>query len=109
MAVDQYSLAHNEDHWDSPASFLPERWLDSSYRKNNKASRPFLFGTRACPGRNMALQLLRLILAKTVYLYRMQLVNSDFDITQSCSRVGWTGIKLQVMMKPRLEGALGYE
>ena len=57
----------------------------------------------------MALQLLRLILAKTVYLYRMQLVNSDFDITQSCSRVGWTGIKLQVMMKPRLEGALGYE
>ncbi|KAL4758762.1 cytochrome P450 [Aspergillus foveolatus] len=109
VAVDQYSLAHSEEHWDSPASFLPERWLDSGSRKTNKASRPFLFGTRACPGRNMAMQLLRLILAKTIYLYRLQLVNTEFDITNSCSRVGWTGIELRVMMEPRLEGVLGYE
>jgi cytochrome P450 len=110
VQVDQYSLGNSEEHWESAGSFLPERWFDSNTRKNEKASRPFLIGPRQCPGRNMALQFLQMAVGKTVYLYQMELINKDFDIAQhSSSCLTWSNISLDVSMKPRVPGVLGYE
>lgn len=110
VQVDQYSLGNSEEHWDSAGSFLPERWFDPNARKTEKASRPFLIGARQCPGRNMALQFLRLAVGKMVYLYHMEMVNKDFDIAQhSSSCLSWTNVNVVVSMKPREAGVFGYE
>ncbi|KZM20809.1 heme binding [Ascochyta rabiei] len=110
VTVDQYSLGNAEEHWQSANSFQPERWIESISRKNEKASRPFLTGIRQCPARTMVFQILRMAVGKTVYLYDMDLVNKDFDITvHSSSRLSWTAVDLQVTMRPRASGVMGYE
>jgi cytochrome P450 len=109
VTVDQYSLGHSEEHWESADIFHPERWIDNTSRKNTKASRPFLIGIRQCPARNLVYQILRMAVGKTVYLYDMTWMNKDFDLTlHSCSRLSWTAVDLQVCMKARVPDVLGY-
>ncbi|PWY88901.1 cytochrome P450 [Aspergillus sclerotioniger CBS 115572] len=109
VAVDHYTLAHSKQYWENPDAFYPERWLDSNGKDDFKATRPFLIGVRQCPGRQMAYQVLRVLVAKMVYLYSMELVNKDFDlIRDSSSSYHWGGVKLDVIMTPRTPGVLGY-
>ncbi|KAI0191850.1 cytochrome P450 [Xylaria flabelliformis] len=109
VQVDPYSLAHSKEHWETPDEFLPERWLDSSSRKNERAFRPFLIGSRQCPAKGLAYQTMRLAIGKMIYLYEMELVNKDFDVNRHGeSRLQLTNVKLIVEMKPRVPGVLGY-
>ncbi|PYI04723.1 cytochrome P450 [Aspergillus sclerotiicarbonarius CBS 121057] len=109
VAVDHYTLAHAKQYWDSPDEFRPERWLEPNGKDDLKASRPFLIGVRQCPGRQMAYQMLRVLMAKMVYLYSMELVNKDFDLRRdTSSSYHWGGVRLNVIMTPRTPGILGY-
>ncbi|RAK95940.1 cytochrome P450 [Aspergillus ibericus CBS 121593] len=109
VAVDHYTLGHAKPYWESPDEFRPERWLNPNRKDDFKASRPFLIGARQCPGRQMAYQILRVLVAKMVYLYSMELVNQDFDLRRdSLSSYHWGGVKLNVIMTPRTPGVLGY-
>ncbi|KAI0439710.1 cytochrome P450 [Xylaria telfairii] len=109
VQVDQFSLALSKEHWEAPDEFLPERWLDSTSRKNEKACRPFLIGSRQCPGKGLAYQTFRLAIGKMIYLYEIELVNKDFDVNHyGESRLAWTNGKLIVEMNPRVPGVLGY-
>ncbi|KAF2972797.1 hypothetical protein GQX73_g809 [Xylaria multiplex] len=108
VQVDQYSLAHSKEHWEAPDEFLPERWLDSSSRKNERACRPFLIGSRQCPAKSLAYQIFRLAIGKMIYLYEIELVNKDFDVNcDGESRLALTNIKLIVEMNPRVPGVPG--
>lgn len=111
MTVDQYSLGCSKAYWESPCEFLPERWIElQGAIKNQNASRPFLIGSRQCPGRSLVLQLLRLVVGKMVYLYKMELINEDFELDgDSSSCLSWTNIALHVAMKPRVPDILGYQ
>ncbi|KAL3264744.1 hypothetical protein ABHI18_000449 [Aspergillus niger] len=109
VTVDNYTLGHSKQYWENPDDFCPERWLESSGKDVFKACRPFLIGTRQCPGRQMAYQMFRILVAKLVYLYSMELVNKDFDIKRDTfCHLHWTGLKVDVIMKPRTPGILGY-
>lgn len=48
-------IMHDPAHWDNPAQFNPERFLDEagSFRKNDRCI-PFLIGKRYCLGQNLA-------------------------------------------------------
>ncbi|CAK37453.1 uncharacterized protein An01g14990 [Aspergillus niger] len=109
VSVDHYTLGHDPQYWVKPDVFNPERWIDPDCKDNFKASRPFLIGARQCPGRQMAYQMFRVCVAKLVYLYTFELLNKDFDIERDTfSSYHWTGVKLDVTMKPRTPGVLGY-
>ncbi|GLA58870.1 hypothetical protein AtubIFM54640_009598 [Aspergillus tubingensis] len=109
VSVDHYTLGHAPQYWEKPDIFNPDRWIDQNCKDNFKASRPFLIGARQCPGRQMAYQMFRVCVAKLVYLYSLELVNNDFDIERDTfSSYHWTGVKLDVTMKPRTPGVFGY-
>lgn len=45
-----------------------------------------------------------------VYLYKMELINKDFELDgDSSSCLSWTNIALHVALKPRVPDILGYQ
>lgn len=86
LSADVYTLQRDPSCWAFPSEFRPERWLDGSNgpgtpfaNDNQGAWRPFLVGPRVCLGREMALQSLRLTVAKIVYLFDLAEVDHAFD------------------------------
>lgn len=78
--TDIYTVQRSKDYWADANEFRPERWLDNTssdaYANDVKgAFRPFLLGTRACIGKQMALQTLRLMLANLLFRFDMVLLN----------------------------------
>jgi cytochrome P450 len=65
---------------------------------NLSASRPFLIGSRACIGRHMAQQSIRLIMAKLLWRYNFTLVDRDGFIWErdAGSSLIYTDYKLMV-------------
>ncbi|KAM3065298.1 hypothetical protein ACMFMF_011236 [Clarireedia jacksonii] len=106
VSTDTYVMARSKLYWRKPEEFIPERWLEQFPEDNQKASRPFLIGTRACPGRHLALQMFRLLLAKMIYSYKLDLINKEFDIDKECEEsFFWTGLKMNVRIEPRFKVA----
>ncbi|TGZ76304.1 cytochrome P450 [Ascodesmis nigricans] len=73
-----WAATHSELNFHRPYDFLPERWLDPDCTDQKEASQPFSLGSRVCLGRNLALMEMRLILAKMLWVYDMELVD-DVD------------------------------
>ena len=75
VSVHMWSVTHNPANFRDPHQFVPERWLGGSgYTDTLDASQPFLLGTRACMGRNMAWIELRILVAKLIWLFDFELV-----------------------------------
>jgi cytochrome P450 len=80
--AETYTMQRSPRYWADPSSFKPERWYDngpdSPYANDNKdAYKPFSSGARTCLGREMALQALRLTVAKLAFRYDFEMVNRD--------------------------------
>lgn len=71
VRVPAYALHRSEQFYAEPAQFRPERWLDDNkeYVKNAEAFIPFIVGPNNCVGKRMAMSVLRLVMAYTVYNY----------------------------------------
>ena len=57
VSVPTYSLLRDEEAFDQPEQFLPERWMTDDKAKRDrmmKSHMPFSTGPRACIGRNIA-------------------------------------------------------
>lgn len=83
VSADIYSIHRSSRYFREPDSFQPERWVshgkDTLFESDNRqAYRPFLIGSRACVGKNSALQSLRLITAKLLWKLDFEMVNKDF-------------------------------
>ena len=51
-----YSVHMNEDHWENPKEFRPERWIGKDGKIIKKdAFLPFSIGPRICPGESLAM------------------------------------------------------
>ncbi|KAL9950029.1 hypothetical protein D7B24_001162 [Verticillium nonalfalfae] len=101
VEVQQWSANHSTDNWADPWTFRPERFLDSEEEaaaKGNKfeALQPFSVGPRNCIGRNLAYAEMRLILARVLY---------DFDLELAPQSEGWleTQKAYSLWNKPPLE------
>ena len=115
------STANFVDPWE----FRPERWLGHNKEDILEAAQPFSLGPRGCLGRkyvelalyppgylkvNIALILasslawmeLHMVLAKLLFTYELELVNTDLDWHRD-SRMAtlWQKPELMVRVKPR--------
>ncbi|KAK6215662.1 hypothetical protein QIS74_08681 [Colletotrichum tabaci] len=84
VSADIYTIQRDPKCWAFADEYRPERWLDESngpgtpFAKDVRTSwRPFALGPRACIGREMALQSIRLAVAKIVFLFDLTLENRD--------------------------------
>ncbi|KAL1841239.1 hypothetical protein VTJ49DRAFT_7307 [Mycothermus thermophilus] len=81
VAVHQWAMYHNEEHFKDPFVFHPERWLgDPAFAGDNKeAFQPFHMGPRNCIGRNLAYIEMRLILARVLWNFDLQIADDSLD------------------------------
>ncbi|RDA90813.1 hypothetical protein CP533_0499 [Ophiocordyceps camponoti-saundersi (nom. inval.)] len=81
VAVNLYSLFHNEEYFQDSFSYKPERWLEPeegqpeseeqkmARQTMRKAFAPFMLGDRSCAGRAMAYMEMTLTLARTMFYF----------------------------------------
>ncbi|KAJ4397736.1 hypothetical protein N0V93_001971 [Gnomoniopsis smithogilvyi] len=80
-----FATTHDESNFADARHFHPERFLPTSdpryqsrFAKDNKrAFAPFSMGPRGCPGLNSAYLQARLIIAKLVWTFDMEMTNGD--------------------------------
>ncbi|KAJ7760655.1 cytochrome P450 [Mycena maculata] len=70
-----WAMLHDPVHYPEPSKFNPDRYIDSAANHaNNINSNPeiaFGFGRRKCPGRYLALDTMWIVIASTLYSYRI--------------------------------------
>ncbi|KAH6633545.1 cytochrome P450 [Boeremia exigua] len=96
VTVTQWASNHSPLNFRDPDSFRPERWLpDSGYDTDNKgAMQPFSYGPRNCLGKNLAYHEMRIIFAKVMW-------NFDLELCQGSD--GWPDQKAwNLWDKPQL-------
>ncbi|KAK2055849.1 putative cytochrome P450 [Colletotrichum caudatum] len=106
VSADLYTIQRSPDNFADPSTFRPERWLDgidsTEFKEDVRAAyRPFLIGTRACIGRHMAQQSIRLIVAKLLWRYDFALLTRDGFVWErdAGSSLIYTDYKIMVNVK----------
>lgn len=81
VAVWHQACYESSRNFDEPLAFKPERWLnrEENTRDRLDAVQPFQVGPRNCIGRNLAYSEMRLILARILYNFDLELVDKDKD------------------------------
>lgn len=110
VSADCYTMQRDPASWALPGEFRPERWSGgpgpgpgtTAYDKDARGMwRPFLVGPRVCIGREMALQSLRLAVARVVHAFDVTLVNTDFDWDRDAgSHFVWHDFDVVVKLAP---------
>ncbi|KAG6008149.1 hypothetical protein E4U21_004906 [Claviceps maximensis] len=83
VSADLYTIQRSPEYFADASTFRPERWLDGEESADEfktdhlTAYRPFLIGSRACIGRHMAQQSIRLIVAGLLWRYDFELLDRD--------------------------------
>ncbi|KAI0889737.1 cytochrome P450 ClCP1 [Annulohypoxylon maeteangense] len=103
VAVWQYAINHHSEFWTEPNTFAPERFLGDPKFKSDQtdAMQPFSVGPRNCIGRNMAYAEMRLILARIIYNFDMEIAEDSRQwlATQKAYTL-WKKPSLNIIMKP---------
>ncbi|KAF9870881.1 hypothetical protein CkaCkLH20_11553 [Colletotrichum karsti] len=105
VGVHQLSASRSKHNWTNPNDFIPERWMDeSSFDSDDRsASQPFSFGPRNCIGKSMAYAELRIVLAKLLWNFDLELVDSSEDwVRQQKIYLIWQKVPLMAKCRPRL-------
>ncbi|KAM0799194.1 cytochrome P450 [Usnea florida] len=87
VGIPSWAACHSPFNFRDPESFIPERWLgDARYASDRReASQPFSIGPRGCIGRNLAYAEIRIVLARLLL---------DFDMEIAEGAEGWlAGLK----------------
>ncbi|KAJ4346340.1 uncharacterized protein N0V89_010269 [Didymosphaeria variabile] len=75
--VSQHATNHSPRNFVEPDAFVPERWLKDAPEKfrhdNHAVMNPFSFGPRNCLGKNLAYAEMRVILAKMLWHFDLEL------------------------------------
>ena len=105
MGVPHFAANHSESNFAEPDSFLPERWLENRDAKFGGDVRavvqPFSAGPRNCIGQNLALSEMRIVLAKLIWHFDMELAEPDIDWLRVQHVYGlWDKEPLLVKLKP---------
>ena len=73
VVANAHNLHYNSDYYSNPATFQPERFIDlSTSTIANNCFRTFSRGPRACLGRNLAVDELKVILLMTAREYEFE-------------------------------------
>ena len=98
IIINDWAIGQDPCYWIEPQKFNPDRFVDTQIdfigNKNNFEMIPFGFGRRVCPGMQLGLVLIRLIVAQLVHCFDWELPNgvlpSELDMSEdfglSCPR-----------------------
>jgi cytochrome P450 len=107
VAVNQWSASHSPMNFNRVDEFLPERWMggDEFVGDRKKVVQPFSVGPRNCIGQNLANAEMRLILARLVWKFDMELAKESRNWMKD-QKIWLTYEKrlLTVNLKPVVEG-----
>uniref|UniRef100_A0A7N0VMD7 Cytochrome P450 n=1 Tax=Kalanchoe fedtschenkoi TaxID=63787 RepID=A0A7N0VMD7_KALFE len=75
VVINAWAIARDPKVWDQPDKFIPERFNDSlvDYRGQHFEFIPFGGGRRICPGINMAMAMIELVLANMLHRFDWKL------------------------------------
>ncbi|KAJ4291290.1 hypothetical protein N0V88_006293 [Collariella sp. IMI 366227] len=81
VAVHQWAMYHNDEHFKDPFVFHPERWLgDPAFASDHKeAFQPFHLGPRNCLGKNLAYIEMRLVLTRVLWNFDLRIAEDSLD------------------------------
>ena len=80
VSVPTYTLLRNEDAFENPGEYNPDRWSTGDKEKMAKCHLPFSTGPRACIGRNTAYFEQLLVISTLVRLFDFEFVEKDFEL-----------------------------
>ncbi|KAI8939232.1 hypothetical protein NX059_005058 [Plenodomus lindquistii] len=100
--MSQHAANHSSRNFRDPDNFVPERWLgDEKYMDDKREVwNPFNFGPRNCLGKNLALAEMRLILAKMLFNFDLELVNKEKDWMNQKVYTLWEKPGLDIKITP---------
>ncbi|KAK2728646.1 trichothecene c-15 hydroxylase [Colletotrichum kahawae] len=101
-----WAMYHNEKNFRKPFEFHPERWMGDPEFANDSldALKPFHIGPRNCLGMNLAYAEMRMILARVIYNFDLQLAEESRDwlrCDEHQVHILWNKPPLKVHMTPR--------
>lgn len=105
VAMQQYAAYHSPRNFKDPDLFIPERWLPEGQDRyggdKKKVLQPFGFGPRICIGKSLAYAEMKMILARLVWNFDIELrdVESDWP-TSMKAFVIWEKKPLWVRLRP---------
>ena len=79
VSVSHWACYHSVENFRDPDKFVPERWLgDDRYKDDRKkALQPFSLGPRNCLGMNLAYAEIRVILARLLWNFDIELCDES--------------------------------
>ncbi|KAL7919286.1 cytochrome P450 [Trichoderma austrokoningii] len=99
-----WTAFHSPDYWTRPEEFIPERWLGDPQFENDKREifTPFSVGPRGCIAKNLALTEMRLIIARMIWNYDIELAEESIGWDKRCKcYIAFEKGPLYVRLKPR--------
>ncbi|XP_006365795.1 cytochrome P450 CYP736A12-like isoform X1 [Solanum tuberosum] len=88
LFVNVWAIGRDPEAWPDPEKFMPERFVDSNIdlRGHDFQLLPFGSGRRSCPGLQLGLTIVRLVLAQLVHCFDWELPNgmmpNHIDMTE---------------------------
>ncbi|KAK0970866.1 hypothetical protein LTR54_017896 [Friedmanniomyces endolithicus] len=102
VSVSQFPTYHSVHNFTDPAAFVPERWMGEPKYANDKRSsyQPFSFGPRNCLGKNLASAEMRLIMAKIIWSFDLELDPRSANWMDECKvKTLWIKPELKVRVQ----------
>ncbi|KAH8736553.1 cytochrome P450 [Ilyonectria robusta] len=108
VGVNHLATYHSEKNFCRAKDFLPERWLEDKQGPNKTQSdvkatfQPFSVGPRSCLGKNLAKAEMRLILARLLWRFDLELEGESEDWMKGQRIYGfWVKPSLMCRLSPR--------
>ncbi|KAJ5299778.1 hypothetical protein N7476_011335 [Penicillium atrosanguineum] len=103
VSIAHMAAYHSAINFKHPEKFIPERFLgDLEFANDSKTvMQPFSFGPRNCIGRNLAYVEMRIIVARMIFNFDMELDQPSDDWTDQPNFLLWDKKPLMVRLTPR--------
>ncbi|VUC29101.1 unnamed protein product [Clonostachys rosea] len=104
LGVPQWAAFQSGRNFRNPSTFVPERWLDDpEYAADQKAVvQPFSMGPRNCVGKNLAYAEMRLIFARLLWTYDIELMQESQNWSDQKIFALWEKKQLKVKLTKRV-------
>ncbi|KAG6383487.1 hypothetical protein SASPL_106390 [Salvia splendens] len=88
LLVNTWAIYRGILRWEDPMKFKPERLFDLEGKKEGSfVMMPFGYGRRGCPGENMVLRVVGLVLASLIQCFEWERLDWEMDRGLRCPRL----------------------
>ncbi|PKK62901.1 cytochrome P450, partial [Rhizophagus irregularis] len=99
--VNLKAIHNNDDDWEEPNKFNPDRWMDENFEPKKNSFLMFGGGLRLCPGRKLATIGLVCLIALLFRKYEIDLADMNTPIKTTSGRVMILSVDLLVEIRLR--------